>query len=181
MNDETREFTSIGIEELAKLRAELATAIAEVKAGRSGEYLQMCQAVNTQMSKTIGKLRAQIAEYDESYRRVMSEDCAPDEKHCTCVPALRAWIKELEAKNLHYDANVCPEKNRRIAELEAAKSETCTWKRTGDFERNEWNGDCGAEWMFTDGGPVENEVSFCPKCGRKLIEVPLEAHEVEDV
>jgi hypothetical protein len=42
-------------------------------------------------------LRAELANWKEDHRRVMSEECAPDEKHCTCVPALRKRIFELEA------------------------------------------------------------------------------------
>ena len=28
---------------------------------------------------------------------------------------------------------------------------------------------CGAALEFTDGGPVENDVHFCPNCGKKLV------------
>jgi hypothetical protein len=24
---------------------------------------------------------------------------------------------------------------------------------------------CGAIWIFTDGGPTDNDMHFCPKCG----------------
>jgi hypothetical protein len=35
-------------------------------------------------------------EYVHDTQHIMGENCAQDEKHCTCVPALRARIKELE-------------------------------------------------------------------------------------
>jgi hypothetical protein len=42
-----------------------------------------------------------LKEHDEYYRRVVNEECAPDELHCTCVPALRAEIAELRADLEH--------------------------------------------------------------------------------
>ena len=43
-------------------------------------------------------LRAALTERDEDYRRVVSESCAGDEKHCACVPHLRRRIRELEER-----------------------------------------------------------------------------------
>lgn len=45
----------------------------------------------------IEALEYQITDRDDSFRRVIAEQCAPDERHCSCVPALRARIAELEA------------------------------------------------------------------------------------
>jgi hypothetical protein len=28
-----------------------------------------------------------------------------------------------------------------------------------------FNATCGVVWTFTDGGPAENDVRFCPGCG----------------
>jgi hypothetical protein len=54
----------------------------------------------------------------------------------------------------------------RIAEL----SEETVW--TEHYEGESWEcSKCGAEWCFTDSGPVENGMKFCPKCGRKIAEV----------
>jgi hypothetical protein len=36
-----------------------------------------------------------LEDYLEYYNKVINEQCAPDEKHCTCVPALRQEIKRL--------------------------------------------------------------------------------------
>ena len=52
-------------------------------------------------------LKRELAEHDEYYRKVMNEECAPDEVHCTCVPALRDGIAALkrelqDAKELIY-------------------------------------------------------------------------------
>ena len=29
---------------------------------------------------------------------------------------------------------------------------------------------CELTWVFTDGDPSENEMVYCPKCGRKIME-----------
>lgn len=49
-------------------------------------------------TEEIDRLRARLADYEADARRVLSEQCAPDEKHCACVPVLRARVAELEAR-----------------------------------------------------------------------------------
>jgi len=44
----------------------------------------------------IAELEAQLAEFRDDYEQVVNEQCASDELHCTCVPALRKRIAELE-------------------------------------------------------------------------------------
>lgn len=48
----------------------------------------------------------------------------------------------------------------------------CLWAM-GDSDYGLWFGSCGAQWEFTEDGPAENEMNFCPRCGRKLFIVPL--------
>jgi len=64
--------------------------------------------------------------------------------------------------------------------------ETCNWrnnKGTGLWECHyggDYTSDCGLEWnMSNKDSPSENEMHFCPKCGKKLVEVqpPSEAKE----
>lgn len=50
--------------------------------------------INEQQTEII-RLRAELAERDEAHRCIIAEPCAPDEHHCTCVPALRAEIERL--------------------------------------------------------------------------------------
>lgn len=45
-------------------------------------------------------------------------------------------------------------------------SDSCTW--TFSNYDDHWSGTCGAEWVFNDGGPEENGVKFCPKCGKSV-------------
>ncbi|ASV45065.1 Eaa1 protein [Klebsiella phage SopranoGao] len=44
--------------------------------------------------------------------------------------------------------------------------ESCTW--TFSNYDDHWSGTCGVEWIFPDGGPEENGVKFCPKCGKSV-------------
>lgn len=41
-------------------------------------------------------LEERVEQYEEDFRKVLADDCAPDEKHCSCVPHLRARIAEVE-------------------------------------------------------------------------------------
>lgn len=48
--------------------------------------------------------------------------------------------------------------------------ETCTYIRWDD-DCNTWEcNKCGEPWTLLDGGPKENNMNFCPNCGRKLVE-----------
>jgi hypothetical protein len=42
------------------------------------------------------RLLEQLDEHDAYYRKVVNDECAPDEVHCTCVPALRDKIDTLQ-------------------------------------------------------------------------------------
>jgi len=37
-----------------------------------------------------------LSEFVEDFRRVINDECAPDEKHCSCVPHLRARLRRVE-------------------------------------------------------------------------------------
>ena len=44
------------------------------------------------------RLRIQLQEHKDYYAKVINEPCPSDEIHCTCVPALRARIEEMESQ-----------------------------------------------------------------------------------
>jgi len=67
---------------------EINTKLAEQLEASMGDY--------TDANKKIKQLEEQIADMNDAYKVVMDEKCADDEIHCTCVPALRQQIKELE-------------------------------------------------------------------------------------
>jgi hypothetical protein len=50
-------------------------------------------------------------------------------------------------------------------------TESCKWTQVDEMHTPDtWQADCGAMWTFTDGGPKDNHMNFCPKCGKPLIE-----------
>jgi hypothetical protein len=62
--------------------------------------------------------------------------------------------------------------NQRLDALEAkTRAHSCTWTKSADpHAPDTFDATCGAVWTFMDGGPVENDMNFCPKCGSKVVE-----------
>jgi hypothetical protein len=57
------------------------------------------------------------------------------------------------------------------AAIKQARSVTCTWTKSNDPHMPDtFDATCGVVWTFTDGGPAENDVRFCPGCGGKVVE-----------
>ena len=50
------------------------------------------------------KAEAALASYKDDSAKVLSEQCAVDEKHCACVPVLRKEIERLKAELAELDA-----------------------------------------------------------------------------
>jgi hypothetical protein len=46
----------------------------------------------------VASLTARLEDWERAAKVVMDEDCAPDEKHCTCVPFLRRQIASLTSR-----------------------------------------------------------------------------------
>ena len=44
---------------------------------------------------------------------------------------------------------------------------TCDWM-LADPDDDMWMGDCGIAFGFVDGGPEDNDMEFCPRCGGRL-------------
>ena len=65
--------------------------------------------------------------------------------------------------------------------------ETCNWRNNKDTDGwyewsdcGDYSSDCGLEWnMSNDDSPLENDMNFCPKCGRKIVEIQPPS-EVQD-
>ena len=54
------------------------------------------------------------------------------------------------------------------AQHHCTQTKVCHWK-PGDPDMGTWRGSCGIEWYFTEGGPAENNVNYCPQCGGAVI------------
>lgn len=107
----------------------------------------------------VDALRVQLAERDEYYRMVINEACqAPDEKHCTCVPALRAEVERLRKQ---YESKP-----------------SCRW--TYDWHQDTWDTSCGQSFTVIDSTPSQNDMRYCPYCGGVLDEI-IEKRALEDL
>jgi hypothetical protein len=75
--------------------------------------------------------------------------------------------KVTTADECHCD--ICEPARAAIAAHRAAMTEpqTCTW--TYDSDCDVWNTACGKAWVFTGGGPVENECRYCHGCGKPIV------------
>ena len=58
----------------------------------------------------------------------------------------------------------------KISNLEKEKKEeACNWHQE-DYESSYWSSDCGIQFVLDDGTPKENNMNYCCKCGKKLVE-----------
>jgi hypothetical protein len=74
-------------------------------------------------------------------------------------------IKELNSLSAQF---ICPKDTyfaRMVEIIEYTLSDhTCHWTGYSDCP-DTWDTECGEVWQFMDGGPVDNDVEFCPYCG----------------
>jgi hypothetical protein len=64
---------------------------------------------------------------------------------------------------------------------EELRKKTCEWSE--DKEGNWSCSKCDIIWAFwchTDTGPMEKDTNFCPKCGRKIVNIHSFNHEERD-
>ena len=93
-----------------------------------------------------------------------------DEAVINSVNAATAWADNgVHPKNITTESlKVLSAEVKRLRNLLDAKdkpSVPCEWSFNGDTH---WTAPCGITWMFDDGGPIENEVHFCPNCGKHV-------------
>lgn len=55
----------------------------------------------------------------------------------------------------------------RVRELE--ETAVCNWRYEESPTWDVWQGECGAMWSLNDGTPADNDMQYCPKCGRLLV------------
>lgn len=44
----------------------------------------------------------------------------------------------------------------------------CVWTHDAGTDDNAWEGTCGVLWELIEGTPKENEINFCPQCGKRV-------------
>jgi predicted nucleic acid-binding Zn-ribbon protein len=155
----------------AKMGMDAATAIssqqllqaAKLRAESSPDALESERAMNAiltaeleQLKTERDALKATLDDYMDDFKAVVNEQCAKNEKHCTCVPHLRQRIKEVEAER---DAAVrelelvTAERNRahRACEQISVRLHAAMTERDAlraDAERYRWLLDCGESKLW---------------------------------
>jgi hypothetical protein len=90
-------------------------------------------------------------------------------KVTTTPPA--SWMEMVTANLVREGVN--KHKARELAEhfYGLAQPSPCTWTQSPDPNMPDtYEATCGAVWTFTEGGPADNDMHFCPKCGSKVVE-----------
>jgi len=112
-----------------------------------------------------------------------------------CPEALRQRIAELETFIIEADAcynidgipgdietaclalvTMC---HHGAAALDQLANATCTWTQNDDQDSSLWHASCDMDWVFEESSPLEEDFSFCPKCGKR-ISIVVDAEESED-
>lgn len=129
-----------------------------------------------------GAKGALAGEFSET-KFVNCSECFGDDECETCdgsgrieitVPVSWTNIKEIWAKGVEHFA-AAPQPQNAPQNIPEIIPDSCTW--TFSNYDDHWTGTCGAEWVFNDGGPEENGVKFCPKCGKSVAVAATEGTE----
>ena len=96
------------------------------------------------------------------------------------IERMKAAQQEVTVPDLTHDAwDEWQDKHQLILECEAiddlrsmlsaARPTPCTWTQSRDPSMPDtFYATCGVVWTFTEGGPAENGMVFCPGCARKV-------------
>jgi uncharacterized small protein (DUF1192 family) len=87
-------------------------------AGHEADGLESWKNEATRLRVENERLAAYKKDVEDSYERIMNEECSPDEMHCTCVPLLRNKITDLENQRNSLTAEVA-----RLADWKASSME----------------------------------------------------------
>ena len=92
------------------------------------------------------------------------------------VEEAKEWVEQI-----HYPSSL------QKAGFKPVDQEACNWRNNKDTDGwyewsdcGDYSSDCGLDWnMSNDDSPLENDMNFCPKCGRKIVEIQPPS-EVQD-
>jgi hypothetical protein len=93
----------------------------------------------------------------------------PDDTPLPAMPGIDSdWLDELESS--------------LVPVVKAPPPTTCSWTPSSDEAMpGTFFGSCGVAWTFTEGGPGDNDMHFCPKCGGRLNVHVSEVHTFKPV
>jgi hypothetical protein len=94
---------------------------------------------------------------------------APVQEPVACLTVFRSLSGDRNTKFLELSS--LPEGEHYFHTTQPEQPAPCTWTKSADPHMPDtFHSTCGVVWTFTDGGPGENNVHFCPKCGNKAVE-----------
>jgi hypothetical protein len=114
----------------------------------------------------IGALEAQLAQPKEPEQEPVATVI---DKYLDRTNNLRTCIdKDLPLFTKLYTT---PPQRPSRSDIKPLTDQHCTWQQSDDVNMPDtWEADCGAIWTFTEGGPKDNDLHYCPKCGKPAIE-----------
>jgi len=59
-------------------------------------------------------------------------------------------------------------------EQKEGRSTRCVWKYYEEYVTDDWETECGEAHILADGTPAENNMRFCPYCGRRIEQLDQE-------
>ncbi len=143
--------------EIARLKAELEREFAMTNKEKALEIL------GYRLPIVAGGYAAKDSPMIQAIERALNEKDAEIARLKTLV---KDWQGVAEgAQNAAKKANDVAEK-ALFRGGSVLKKKNCFWKY--DDIDDAWSGSCGNYWCFSEGTPEENEVNFCPKCGKRV-------------
>ena len=140
------------------------------------------QQVET-LKAVVGKKDEALREIGIKARLICEDDCVrgrsfsilygldPANPCCVDSPCSRKEIDKVIAQAL----SLSP-----ASVAEYAANATTTFRQTDD-DYNTWEcGKCHEVWCLNEGSPTDNDWRFCPKCGRRIVEVIPQAKEQDE-
>lgn len=88
-------------------------------------------------------------------RKVLSQRCAPDERHCSCVPHLRAEVERLTAAQLADEVATIARLEQEIGRLQSALGGEIAARQAADVAVEEAQLTLAAEQGRAEGAPSE--------------------------
>ena len=82
---------------------------------------------------------------------------------------LKIVIFKYKFKKDAWETSEWPLKKIRVTIEETSNEDNCNWKLT-DIDNDTWTTDCGHDFNLLSGTPDENEMVFCPYCGKHIYE-----------
>lgn len=108
------------------------------------------------LAAEVERLSARLAEFEDDALKVLGEPCASDERHCSCVPHLRARIVEVERANgeARVMRRVAEQETRTVADhgqqlIDNARAEATEARLALAAEQGQQEGAPSAGWRWT--------------------------------